>query len=180
MTVTHTRHAPGSFPKWAPAGSAVLVTLALGSALWVSTHLDSDPVLHDVALFGHLACLVLGFGAVLAVDWVALLWVLQQRTMGDILRAADNAHLPIWIGYAGLVTTGILLEPNLTSWATRAKLVLVLVIGWNGIVAMSLQSPLASNRLIPPRALLMASGSSAAVSQVGWWGAMVIGFLNGR
>lgn len=180
MTVTSTRHVHGSFPKWAPAGSAALITVALGAALWVSTHIECDPVLQDVALFGHLASLVLGFGAVLAVDWVALLWVLRQRTMADILRAAENAHLPIWIGYAGLVVTGILLEPDLDGWATRAKLLLVLVIGWNGVVATCLQSPLAATSVVTPRALLMTSGASAALSQAGWWGAMVIGFLNGR
>lgn len=127
-----------------------------------------------------MASLVLGFGAVLAVDWVALLWVLRQRALPDILRTADNAHLPIWIGYAGLVATGMLLEPDLTGAATRVKLVLVLLIRWNGIVAMTLQTPLAAARTSRSRALLISSGSSAAVSQACWWGAMVVGFLNGR
>lgn len=127
-----------------------------------------------------MASLVLGFGAVLAVDWVALLWVLRQRALPDILRTADNADLPIWIGYAGLVATGMLLEPDLTGAATRVKLVLVLLIRWNGIVAMTLQTPLAAARTSRSRALLISSGSSAAVSQACWWGAMVVGFLNGR
>lgn len=168
-------------PVWAPVGLAVLVSLGVAGTLWVSSHLEGDPALHDAALFGHLACLVLGFGAVLAVDWVALLWLLRRRALDDLLRAADTAHVPIWLGYAGLVLTGMLLEPDLANPATQAKLALVLLVGWNGALAMSLRTPLA--RLAgraPAGRVLLVSAVCAGVSQVGWWGAMLLGFLNGR
>ena len=181
LAVEARRDRPGELPAWAPVGLAGIVTALVGAALWASSHLDGDHALHDAALFCHLASLVLGFGAVLAVDWVALLWVLRQRELADLLRAAANAHLPIWLGYAGLVLSGMLLEPDLSSGATRVKLGLVLLIGWNGALAMTLQTPLA--RLSDPaseRRVLLVAGVCAGVSQVGWWGAMVLGFLNGR
>jgi len=135
----------------------------------------------EVALLGHLASLVLGFGAVLAVDWVALLWLFRQRTRVDIVRAADNARYPIWLGYAGLVATGVLLEPDLTSVATRVKLVLVLMVGLNGVLAMVLHGRLAGVvGGAPGRRLLMTAVGSATVSQAGWWGAMFVGLLNGH
>lgn len=171
----------GRYPAWAAAAAGLLVSVAVAGALWVSCHLEVDPVLHDVALFGHLASLVVGFGAVLAVDWVALLWLLRQRTLADVLVTAGNAHLPIWAGYAGLVLTGMFLGPDLSSWLTWTKLALVVLIGWNGVVAMSLMTPL--SRIVEPATMSrphLASAASAALSQAGWWGAMAIGFLNGR
>jgi len=33
------------------------------SGIWTAGYLEADPVLHQVALFAHLACLVIGFGA---------------------------------------------------------------------------------------------------------------------
>ena len=100
------------------------------------------PGLQRGALFVHLASLVFGFGAVLAVDWVALLWVLRRRPLGDVLRTSRNTHLPAWLGYAGLLASGALLEPDLSSWATRVKLALVVLIGWNGLVATVMPEPL--------------------------------------
>lgn len=182
LSAVPARHHPaGRFPVWAPAGCAVLVGAAVGMALWVSAHVEVDASLHDAALFGHLASLVVGFGAVLSVDWVGLLWALRQRELADVLRAARTAHLPIWGGYAGLVLTGMLLSPDLSSPMTWTKLALVIVIGWNGLVATALVAPLGET-LEPARArrLHLLSGGSVAVSQLGWWGTMLIGFLNAR
>ena len=131
----------------------------------------------------HLASLVFGFGAVLAVDWVALLWVLRRRPLGDVLRTSRNTHLPAWLGYAGLLASGALLEPDLSSWATRVKLALVVLIGWNGLVATVMQEPLdrvAGRPRRPDRRLLLACGALTLLSQLGWWGAMAIGFVNTR
>jgi hypothetical protein len=134
-----------------------------------------------VALFLHLVSLVVGFGAVLAVDWVALLWAVRRRHFSDVLRAADNVHVPVWVGYAGLLVTGTLLNPDLGSRLTSLKIALVLVVGWNGALAMALHRGLvAAPSGEVPRRLIVWAGLSATVSQVGWWGATVIGFLNAR
>ena len=76
-------------PAWAPVAAGCLVTAGLSATLWASAHLHSDPVLREVALFAHLGCLVLGFGGVLALDWLGLLWLLFHRTRwGTLVRAA--------------------------------------------------------------------------------------------
>jgi hypothetical protein len=162
-------------------GAAALVAVLVGGSLWASTRLHGPPWLHEAAMFAHLAGLVLGFGAVLAVDWVGLLWALRCRPLAAVLRAADNATTPIWLGYAALVVSGALLGPDLSSPMTRLKVALVVVIGWNGVAASLLKPALArAGRRAPARRLLLASGAAALVSQAGWWGAMVIGFLNAR
>lgn len=165
-------------PGWAPlaaTGAGIVVAGAL--CLWTAVHVHPDPVLHDAALFVHLASLVLGFGAVLTVDWLALLWVLRRRRLTDVLTTASNVHVPIWAGYAGLVLSGVMLEPALESGVTQVKLGLVLLIGWNGLVAMWLHHLLQDD---VRRVVIMVSVVSATVSQAGWWGAMLIGFANGR
>jgi hypothetical protein len=165
-------------PGWAPlAVTGAGIAVAGGACLWAAGHVHPDRVLHDAALFVHLASLVVGFGAVLTVDWVALLWLLRRRRLTDVLTTASNVHVPIWAGYAGLVLSGVLLEPAVDSAVTQVKLALVLLIGWNGLVAMWLHHLLQGE---VRRVVIAVSAVSAGVSQAGWWGAMVIGFANGR
>lgn len=165
-------------PAWAlHAAAALALFAALLGGLWASTHLHADEVLLQVARFGHVAALVLAFGAVLAIDWVALLWLLGRRGLPDVLRAAADSQVPVWAGYAALVLTGLLLQPDLADPLTRTKVGLVLLVGWNGLVALWLHR-LLSHR--PRRVHVRVSLVSGAVSQAGWWGALLIGFLNSR
>lgn len=169
-------------PRWLPpAVATAAVGGAIGAAVWVAGHVHPDHTLRQVAVFAHLACLVLGFGAVLAVDWVAMLWLVRRRTLSDVLLTARNAHVPAWLGYAGLILSGILLEPDLTNPITKVKIALVVVIGWNGVgvaIVHRQLSRLTTNVMLSRR--LLTCACSGAVSQVGWWGAMLLGFLNGR
>jgi hypothetical protein len=146
------------------------------TAVLTAARLNPGEVTHDVAPFAHLVALVVGFGAVLSVDWVALLWMVGRRELGDVLRTADNVAVPIWAGYLGLVLSGACLAPELENPLTLAKLGLVLLIGWNGLVASWLSPALHAGS---DRALTL-SGMSAVISQLGWWGATVIGYLNAR
>ncbi len=173
--------APLVWAQWASVGIAALaVALGLTGALWTADHLQADPTLIRVALFAHLASLVVGFGAVLAVDWVALLWLLRRRALIDVLHTAGNAHVPIWAGYSGLVASGMLLQPDLANPVTQVKLALVLVIGWNGVLATVLHRRLTRRPHAPlERRLVVTAAGAATVSQLGWWGAMTLGFLNG-
>ena len=169
---------PLLLPPWtsyAAAGTAIAAGMAAG--LWTTTHVQADPLLHEVALFVHLGCLVVGFGAVIAVDWMALLWVLGRRSLTEVLGIAGCVHVPIWIGYSGLVLSGVLLSPDLTSTLTQIKLALVLVIGLNGVVATALQRQLGGRH---GGRLILVSAACASLSQVAWWSAAVIGFLNTR
>jgi len=155
---------------------AIGITLlaAIGCGLWAAIHVHPHALVYSGALFVHLASLVVGFGAVLSVDWVALLWLVGRRDLAEVLNAADNVQVPIWTGYTGLVASGIALEPDLSAPFTIVKLALVVVIGWNGLLV----SWLAPRLRVGSQRALTLSGMSALVSQLGWWGATVIGYVN--
>lgn len=164
-------------PDWLPlAAVGSLILAAAPVVLWTCSHTHPAPVVHEVALFVHLAALLVGFGAVLSVDWVAALFILGKRSFHEMLRAADNAAVPVWAGYAGLVLSGLLLEPDLGNPVTQVKLALVLLIGLNGVVALGLHRAL--GRGGADLRWMALGGMCATVSQVGWWGATVVGFLN--
>lgn len=136
---------------------------------------------HLGALFLHLAALVAGFGAVIVIDWIGILWALGRRTFADVIHTADAVHVVIWASLLVLVSSGVLLEPDLSSALTRVKLALVLVIAVNGLQAHALQPRLAAlGATPPPIGLLARAGVTAAVSQLCWWAAMAIGFVNSQ
>lgn len=168
-------------PLWALAALAILCAAALAAACWVAGHLHADPPLQMAARFLHLVALVVGLGSVLAVDWFALLWMLGRRPLPDVLRTACTLQTPIWLGLAGLVITGLFLRPDLSAPLTLLKLGLVLTITLNGLYAHWLGQRLTRCGNAPvPRALRIQSGTAATVSQLGWWGASLIGFLNSQ
>lgn len=181
MTVVAERAAPSltvTIPKWVVFASVGVLMAALAPGLlFLADRAHPTPLTSQVALFAHLACLVLGFGAVLSVDWVAMLWVLRRRALVDVLNTASNVHVPIWAGYTGLVLTGLLLEPHIDVLRTQIKLAVVLAIGLNGLLAMWLHLLL---QACPRRRVLTASVVCAGVSQAGWWSATVIGFMNAQ
>lgn len=175
--------APGHDSGWLPLWGLILLGVGagavLGAAVWAATHLQADPALHTGALFVHLIALVVSFGAVIAVDWFALLWLLGRRSLADLTQVTAAAHLPIWLGLLGLVLSGALLRPDLGQPLTWLKLGLVLLVTLNGLHALAIEGRLARFRTgtVPYRLLRQAMGA-AAVSQLGWWGATIIGFLN--
>lgn len=155
-------------PDWLPLAAVGSLILATAPAvLWTCAHAHPAPLLHDLALFVHLGALLVGFGAVLSVDWVAALFIVGKRSFHEMMRAADNAAVPVWAGYAGLVLSGLLLEPDLASPVTQVKLALVLALG--------LHRALGRGADLRWMAL---GGMCATVSQLAWWGATVVGFLN--
>jgi hypothetical protein len=143
-----------------------------------STLVPAHPTLHRAALFVHLASLIVGFGAVITVDWFALMWLLRRCQFRQVLTVAHQVHLLIWLGLAGLSASGGLLRPDLDSTPTRIKLLLVLLIALNGVQATVVNRKVAEFTGRLPRLLLARSVLVALVSQAGWWGAIVIGFLS--
>lgn len=147
--------------------------------------LSPDPAfptaVHDLLLLGHLAALAVGFGAVLAVDWHALLWLLRRIELTELLTVTTRLSTPIWLGLTGLVATGALLAPDTDSALTQLKLLLVAVVTVNGLHADTVHSALqrASTTAGPvPARLLLRGTAVGALSQTGWWGATAIGLLN--
>ncbi|MEU1010810.1 hypothetical protein ACIP4Y_33885 [Streptomyces sp. NPDC088810] len=172
----------GLYDTWWTAGAAAAgVCLSLGACAWVSVHLRVDATLHTAALFVHLASLVLGFGAVLAADYHALLWLTGRCSLRDALDGTHRLHVPIWAGLAGLVASGVLLHPDLGAPLTRVKLALVLGLALNGLQAGRLDRRMRARQdgSVAPRLLVRCAGT-AVVSQVCWWGAVVIGFRNSQ
>lgn len=165
-------------PGWSLFGVALLMSGGLGAAVWIADHLHPDEMLCEAALFAHLASMVVGFGAVLAIDWVGLQWLLGRGSISDVVSTAGHVQAPIWIGLVGLVLSGILLEPDAGDRLTQVKLGLVLMVTWNGLLACLLHRRFARTVDRPPSLLLAMSAVSATISQAGWWGAMLIGFLN--
>lgn len=92
---------------------------------------------------------------------------------------AEATQLPIWVGLTGLMLSGMVLRSPVLTVLTRVKLALVLVVALNGLHAGWLHQRLLALHGRPvPRTMLARSGIGAVVSQVGWWGATMIGFLN--
>ncbi|MEV6052038.1 hypothetical protein [Streptomyces sp. NPDC052107] len=166
---------------WTVATAALAACLALSACAWVSLHLHTDHALHTAALFVHLASLVLGFGAVLVADYHGLLWISGRCSLRDTLDSTARLHAPIWTGLAGLIVSGVILHPDLTSPLTRTKLALVLILTLNGLQAGLLNRRMAQHAStpVPPRFLAWGA-TTALVSQVCWWGAVVIGFHNSQ
>jgi hypothetical protein len=164
---------------WTVSAAALGAVVLLTMGLWCSLHIRTDATLHTVALFVHLASLALGFGAVLSADYHGLLWATGRCRLAEVLAVTERLHTPIWAGLAGLVASGVMLHPRLDSPLTLTKIALVLVLTLNGLQAGLLGRQLAQQpEAGPSRAILVRGAVTALVSQLCWWGAVVIGFLN--
>lgn len=169
-------------PSWCGnAAASLAVCLGWAATTWIALHLRADVTLHTAALFVHLASLVLGFGAVLAIDYYGVLWLTGRKTRREVLDFTAPLHLPVWAGLGGLLFSGAFLHPDLSSPLTCVKLGLVLVLSLNGVQASALHHRLASVDGGPvSRSLMIRAAVTASVSQAAWWGAVAIGFWNSR
>jgi hypothetical protein len=184
MTILDTApHPPGG--RLTGRRRPYLLALALVTA-WTAMYLltplvQVGPGIRQLALFGHLAALVLGFGAVLTLDWFGLMWVLGRQDLFTLVRVAQVVHTPIWLGLGGLALTGGLLAPDTSAPLTVVKLVAVLAVALNGLAATKVQHRLLAARGQPlPWRLLAAAVLAATVSQAGWWTATIVGFVNSQ
>ncbi|RAO29249.1 hypothetical protein ONO23_04591 [Micromonospora noduli] len=166
------------------AGRAAIVasvsTVSLGwlLAILVAPHVTLSPGARMVALFCHLTCLVVGFGAVLTVDWFSLRWLLRGEPLGTVLTAARGAHLLIWLGLVGLLASGAALGPDTSSGLVWVKLLAVLVVGVNGLFLGRVRDRLVAVQGRPPWSALLPGAAAATISQLAWWTATLVGFWN--
>ncbi|MFE5754606.1 hypothetical protein ACFQ7M_35765 [Streptomyces massasporeus] len=159
----------------------LLICLAWAGSVGAASQVEAGPAVRTVALFLHLGALVLGLGSVLTIDYYGMLWLLGRRSLRQSLEFAGPLHVPVWTGLAGLVLSGIVLDPDPRAPLTRVKLVLVLLIALNGVHAQALHRTLGDHvGACPPRRLLVRGVISAVLSQLGWWGAVTLGFLNSQ
>jgi hypothetical protein len=159
------------------------VALAWALAVWVSTLLAPPEWVRTPVLFIHLASLVVGLGAVLMIEWHGLLWATGWSTAREVRQADRTLILPVWLGLGGLLTSGALLQPDLTDPLTVVKLIAVLVLSLNGVALTKWTADLArmpakAHFRALPRAARIGYITSGAVSQLAWWTAVLIGMLN--
>lgn len=186
---THTSVEGHSPRPWASAMRQVqwrwhaAVTVGWAIALALSPFLEASGVLHDLALGGHLIGMVVGFGAVLLVDWHGLVWLSGLRTFRDSLRIGEAAHPLVWMGLLLILVTGAFLGPDLDQPTTWVKQLAVLALVNNGVAVrrlgarLSLLKPRIHSIAELPQRHRVAMILTLTVSQVAWWTAAIVGFL---
>ena len=176
--------APSPASRLRLAAAAAAVTLAWAVALIASQRITISHGFHHPVVALHLISLTVGFGAVLAVDVCALNGLLRRHdfTLADALKAAAVVDPLIWIGYSGLIVSGLLLHPDLGEPLMWVKLAAGFAAGINGINAHAVMKALAdlprATRLSDlPRPFAVRAVGAATLSQIAWWTAILIGFF---
>ncbi|OGZ46954.1 MAG: hypothetical protein A3J54_01955 [Candidatus Ryanbacteria bacterium RIFCSPHIGHO2_02_FULL_45_13b] len=130
----------------------------------------------------HLASLIVGMGAVVVIDVFGFLWLFKKIKTTFIIRVAHITQRLIWIGWAGLVLSGIglIILKGYIDNLTMIKLYFVALIGANGIFLHTIKKALEnlSDRTAMPSWLMFRIGFATILSQIGWWSAIAIGFLH--
>ncbi len=158
---------------------ALLVLTNVG-VIAVAAQVDPPPWMHSIALFAHLAALVVGFGSVLAVDWYGVLYLARRLSMSDVLVQAERMSPVIWLGLVVLVASGAFLQPQIGSLLTMIKMIAVIGISVVGVLTLALKRRMMWHFPDLPRPLLLRGMILAAASQSLWWTAVIIGFLNAQ
>lgn len=137
-----------------------------------------------VLLFVHLISLCVGFGAVVVIDSFGLLWLLKIKniSLSLITKVANVTQMLIWLGFTGLVASGIpmLVLKGHVDNLTKVKLFLVVMVGLNGIflhfIKRMFEKLQDENNI--PKVMMFRMSLASTISQTGWWGAIVIGFVH--
>jgi hypothetical protein len=161
--------------------AAAIVAWLLSVTLSTAVHVDS--YVHNIAVVVHVMCMVVAFGAIILLDWHGFLWLVGRRKLTETIRLDGAATPLIWGGLAGMLATGMLLNPHLDNPMTDVKLAAVLVLSLNGILLIPLMRRLAR---LPDDALFkdLSTGQRThllvclVISQASWWTAITIGFIN--
>jgi hypothetical protein len=135
-----------------------------------------------ILLFIHLSGLVLGFGAVLVTDLYGLLWVRDRVRFPQLVRVSELNEKFIWGGWGTMVAAGIplIVLKGMVDELMMVKLFFVGLIGVNGLVLHYLHKHIegyAKGDDVPNITMFRLT-LSLIVSQIAWWGAMLIGFLH--
>lgn len=143
-----------------------------------------DTPLFYSLLFVHVLSFAVGFGSVVVVDTFGLCFLLKQ--LGVDLRlvnkVANITQRLIWLGFAGLIVSGVpmLVLKGSVDGLTQLKLFFVVMLGLNGVflhyIKKSMERLGTENAFTPKIAFQV--GLASAISQLGWWGAFAIGFAH--
>ncbi len=136
-----------------------------------------------IALLIHLVSLIVGLGSVLVIDAFGVLWLTKRVTLVSVVKVANVTQELIWLGWFGLVFSGIplILIKGSVDNLTLIKLFLVVLVGLNGLflhhIKKRFQSIVRYHGTVSPRDEFHI-GFATLISQVGWWGAVIIGFAH--
>jgi hypothetical protein len=119
------------------------------------------------------------------IDTFGLLWLVKLWgvDLSLVRRVATITQRLIWVGFTGLVITGLpmLFIKGAVSDLTILKLFFVAMVGFNGVflhyIKKSLDALGENIDQVPPR-IFFRIGLASTISQLGWWGATAIGFYN--
>ncbi len=137
----------------------------------------------EIELFVHLVGFALGFGAVMLVDAVGLLWVFRKAKAEQLGWLSGVAQKIIWSSVAIQIVTGsMLLNPEYITIRTKVKLAAVLILAINGLVLDRLRKQMLSYKQDDfwkfPRSFQLLSVVAISLSQLCWWAATIIGFIS--
>lgn len=135
-----------------------------------------------IALFFHLIGLITGFGAVLVIDTFGLLMLLGKQNLSMVKKVARITQALIWIGWTTMVISGINLIwlKGYVDNLTKIKIFFVLMLGLNGIFLHLIKEHLQKIediKIVKP-VYFFRIALTSAISQTGWWGALLIGFVH--
>lgn len=135
-----------------------------------------------IFLFIHLVSLVVGFGSVLVTDFFGLLWMRGRMKLSFITRVADVTQKLIWLGYGGMIASGLglIILKGYVDNLTKIKIFFVAMVGINGIFLHLIKKAfenMGDDEQVP-NLLKFRMGLATFVSQLGWWGAILIGFVH--
>ncbi len=137
--------------------------------------------IEKLPLFIHLISLVVGFGAVIVVDVWGLLWILNKQKLSQVMSVAGVTQKLIWLGFLGLVVSGLFLGAHYDKPRTQLKIGLVVMLGINGLYLAYLKNWAEKLGDVKfgksPVMFRLQMAMATTVSQIGWWGAVIIGFL---
>ncbi|MDQ3014640.1 MAG: hypothetical protein M3Q73_02160 [bacterium] len=140
------------------------------------------PPLFYIALFIHVISFIIGFGAVIVIDTFGSLWLIKRVKLATVNTVANVTEKLIWLGWSGLVLSGsvLLYHKGFIDNLTWIKLFFVLMLGLNGLFLHSIKKSM--ERLGTPEELpkiiMFRTALASAISQLGWWGAISIGFYH--
>lgn len=137
---------------------------------------------HVVALVLHLIGLVLGLGGATMTDVLFVTCIRQRRADETLTLVMTTAARVVVGGYAILVGSGVLLvvAGSPTSPRFWAKMIVVAVIGANGLAAHRITLPQVSRRVSDgasemPHGFLVQLSVVAAISLTSWYTALFMG-----
>ncbi|MBP6980037.1 hypothetical protein KBB41_03270 [Candidatus Curtissbacteria bacterium] len=132
-------------------------------------------------LFIHLISTIVGFGAVIVIDVWGFLWIINKQKLSQVMSVARVTQILIWIGFFGLVLSGLFLGAHYDKPRTQLKIGLVILLGINGLYLEYIKrwaKKLGDIEFAKaPVMFKVQIGMASIVSQVGWWGTILIGFL---